>query len=87
MKIQYTVFLLFGLLSTQKNMLYDWNCMKRRKMFRAPGKLQIMANNGDWTAVTESNICGVKPPFLFLYNYQKIFLLLSQLAAISISLL
>ena len=61
--------------------------MKRRKMFRAPGKLIIMANNGDWTEVTESNICGVKPPFLFLYNYQKMFLLLSQLAAISNSLL
>ena len=56
-------------------------------MFGAPGKLIIRANNGDWTAVTESNIFGVKPPFLFLYKYQKIFLLLSQLAAISISLL
>ena len=30
-------------------------------MFGAPGKLIIRANNGDWTAVTESNIYGVKP--------------------------
>lgn len=53
-------------------------------MFRAPaGKLQIMANNGDWTAVTESNICGVKPPFFLLYNYQKVFVLVSQPLALA----